>query len=559
MNYNYIRGGRMNTALHEDASLWIKALVSSVLSVALLSGCAGPGGLKLYDGTKAAVATQAREAFQGVEITAVVDQNIENLDAVLERELAVVDDDFKLQRDRALLIMADSRKPTSAWLGERRKELGALGFRDMAAVAAYEKKLRTFENEMEKAQKNARFVRALGEEPPKCQPDVQLPPQLTPSRPPKDADKLRTVYARYRKACRDALAKAPANLSDGMIGAAQKGLDQEFERLTTERRDAAALEQSVASAASAFALARKEAMADPTAEKVEALQSKAKQLRAVLEEAAETGMLLESEHAAVTYIEELSVILTAFATGEVDEADIDEKPALRAAATVVGALPSFATEAGALLSSGGRPTVSDLLIELNHQRILLERAKEKRRLSERTIALHRQKIDALLAQAGEIRKIQLHLCSLAVLAAGGQPPEARCDQFSYAQSGESLACELEESRIPSCILGKRWSELLTDRSLEPRQKRQLYAAVLAYGRAMERQAEVTKTDFRIIDIAHRRTAISNRAALLAWHNLVDVPTAQLAAYHESGITPDALAQAIANLLGLTAIAVGAAQ
>lgn len=549
----------MRKAFQNGVGIRRALVVAGALSMTLVSGCAGTGGPKLYDGTNAAVAAQARETFEKVEITAVVDQSLANLEAMLQRELAVVDEDFKLQRDRALLAMAESGEPISAWLGLRLDALKSIGFQDTAALRTYEVQLETFETELGKVEKNARFIRSLGVEPPKCEADTRLPAQWTPPRPPTTPNRLSILYDRYKASCDAALTKAPPALSSGSLGRAQHELEDERTRMAATQNEAAASQKSVAIAAQAYAEALEAATAEPSRKNVAALQDKAKELKEAIESASKAVAEVDTEQVTVTYIEQLRIILTAFATGEVEESDIEEQPELRAAATVVSALPSLAAEATALANAGDKPTVSNLLIELNHQRIVLEWAKEMQRLSERTITLRQEKIQALLSQASETRQIQLHLCALAVLAGGGDAPGAKCDQFTYTTSDSGLVCQLGDELIPSCILGKPWRLLLKDGNLQPRRKRELYAAVLAYGRAIQAQSQVTRSDFRIIDVAHRRTAVSNRAALLAWQNLVDVPTSQLAAYHASGITPDALARSIANLMGLTAIAVGAAQ
>lgn len=534
-------------------------LVALGAALLALIGCTGSGGVKLYDGTRAAVALEARQTFQTVKVTDVVNQNLANLDALLQKELAVVESDFQLKRDRALLMMADNRRPVYFWLDARHKELKAVGFEDLEKQKQYLDEFKRYQTALHKVEKKARRIRALGVEPPACSGSRPLPETWAPPGVPADPQKLNVLYKDYRKSCQQARDMKPSPLESGKIGAALEELGNAEMQVETEAQAMQDLTQSFKDAQKHYARAKKQLAANPTEARVKELQARAEALKSAFEALPKTAEIIGVTEIPAAFSEEIGVILTAFAKGEVDSNAIQAHPDLRAAAIVVSALPSLASEAGALAAAGTKPTVSNLLMALNHQRILLERARELKALSDKTIALYQRKVEALRLQAAELRQVQLHLCTLVSLVAGGDYPEGQCDKFQYAVSDGALTCTIGATAIAPCILQRQWRELLADRNLQPRQKRELYAAVLAYARALQAEAEATRIDFLLIDVAHRRTAVAHRAALLAWHNLIDVPTTQLAAYHASGIKPDALAKAIADLLGLSAIAVGAAQ
>ena len=582
-------------ALRFAISIFPGQLCRLVLACAVgglvLTGCAAirdldlgidfGGGVHLYDATKAKLAKEAKETFQSAKVEAVVDQSLSNLDALLEKELEVVRGEFELRLDRALLQIAADDRPIATWYAARAKEYDAIGFGNGFGT----RKLDAFLQDMDAAEEAAKEMAFVARFMDRVVPRVKVPlcengmpaPEKwdvgTITKDKKKQSQLKAIYQDYHELCQEKLKEGVPLPEGGAAGQALADAVAAAVVLEVATREADEFERNVKDKRKAYLTAKKTAEDNPTAKTLNEVKEKAKELSKALEEAASAAEGLGLEALPSTYMKQIGVVLAAVASGKVDEEAVAENPDLKNAALILSGLPSLAADAIALAEAGDKPTVTNLLIELNHQRILKDRARELSTLAEREKELHMAKFAALVAQASALRQVKFHLCNLAAYAAG-EPTHVgdRCEGFSL-QVADGSACRLEHTTIdkktkketyspidiPNCILKEHWSTLLADRSPDPRLRRELYAAVLAYAQALDAQVKAVEADFRVIDVVHRRTATNNRAAIEAWNNLIGAPLVQLAAYHESGIKPDALAQAIASLLGLTGIAIGAAQ
>ncbi len=234
-------------------------------------------------------------------------------------------------------------------------------------------------------------------------------------------------------------------------------------------------------------------------------------------------------------IKNLAVILAAVSSGQVDKDTVAKDTLLAKASLGAAELPSLAEDAIALLAAGKAPPTNHLILELNHQQILYNRALALSDLWNEELALHDQKIAALVKQAWQYREIQYRLCNYATEKASKDHQGAACAIMSFENEG--AVCKIgpadKQVTINNCVLAKSWRENYKG-SNDPRAKRQLLAALLAHSRALDAQIAVRKIDFQMIDIGHKRIAASNRAAIAAWNNLVAVPVGPRAPCRAAG-------------------------
>jgi hypothetical protein len=287
-----------------------------------------------------------------------------------------------------------------------------------------------------------------------------------------------------------------------------------------------------------------------------ALQDRAAEAAQALDQARGVAGLIEAKGLAATRVEALVQLLTAAAGSSVDPAE----PAVKTATDVASQIPSLAGELHALVARGRAPSVHNLLIELRHQVVLLERAKQLRAFAQQRADLAQAQYDALRQETELWVRFTDAFCSYAVVAGDPQQwPGARCDAFSVEIDAQGqVACTLETAALPSCALARPWNQAIRT-PINDVATRELYKALAVYLQALAAQGTQNEQTFRMVDVRHREALTTREAALRGWDNLVAVPVDQLDAYYQAGLKPAEIADLLVKALGFAAIAFGVAQ
>jgi hypothetical protein len=263
-------------------------------------------------------------------------------------------------------------------------------------------------------------------------------------------------------------------------------------------------------------------------------------------------------------VDALVVLLTAAAGGTVDTKD----PQVATAAAVAGNIPSLAGELKGLVDRGRAPSVNNLLIELRHQVVLLERERQLRSFAQQRADLAQAQYEAMRAEAELWVRFSDAMCSLAVAVAdtqgaGRKSPGQKCDDFtidpgdSKANPPKPMTCALADPRLPpDCVLvTRRWNEVIRSPGNDAA-TRELYKGLAAYLQALAAGGAQHELTFRMIDVRHREALGARESALRGWDNLVAVPVEQLDAYYRAGLKPAEIADLLVKALGFGAIAFG---
>lgn len=548
--------------MHKKLTSSMGIILSGLLpTIVMLSGCVG--AFRLYDESKAKMTTGIKDKYAQADVLGVLDVEKKNLNNLLAEELKVVRDNQKLQVDFALLRIADDNTPMAdTYTKKARMRLGELGypngFKELRRFRFADIDLAVGEREL---QEHGELLRALtGTTPPPCGPGVLLPDKM------KFPDDLTTgqrkgaenFYQLYRNACQ-VIQKKPENQPPAGL------IKKAFDEWQAARDEVAKLDQPVSDARQEFE-AKKEAY-DRASEALEQargsgaevqkqLRDKADLLKKDFELARDISGFIENKSAAAERADAIVVLLTAAAGGEINTSD----PKLTKVANVAREIPSLAGDIRGLVEQARAPSVNNLLIELNHQIVLLEYAKRLRTLAQQRVDILKTRYDALKEESRLWQRFGDAVCSYGLISGGGEFPRESCDDFSVSVIAENKwTCAVPKMpAVENCALGKPWHEVIQSPGNGPA-TRELYKALAAYLQALAVQATQSEQTFRLIDVRHQETLASRESALRAWDNLVSVPVTQIEAYYQAGLKPAEIADLIVKTLGFTAIAVGVSQ
>lgn len=533
--------------------------------VFVLYGCAN--GIRLYDEPRSRLATGIKEGYANASVLSTIAVEKRNLDRLLEEELRVVRDNQQLRVDFALLRIADDSTPMAVTYTKRAlprlKELGYGSVKDarqklidQVAVKVRSQQLTEFGD----------LIKAAGRiAPPDCVVGATLPDTLevSPSVPPQNRERALHFYGLYRTACANLL-QAETATPGGLAGQAftvwlsavaeVAALDRQIDDAQkdvagkTEARDKAA--KAAADAATTGAATTKD------------LQEKAAAAEKTLQDAKSFADLIVGKENAKKHVDALVVLLTAAAGGKIDTKD----PQVATAAAVAGSIPSLTGELKELVDRGRAPSVNNLLIELRHQVVLLERARLLRSFAQQRADLAHAQYEAMRAEAELWVRFADAMCSYASVVAGKGWPAQKCDNFTIdpgdpnASPPKLMTCMLADPAIPTnCVLvTQRWNEVIRSPGKDDA-PRELYKGLAAYLQALAAGGTQHELTFRLIDVRHREALVTREAALRGWDNLVAVPVDQLDAYYRAGLKPAEIADLIVKALGFAAIAFGVSQ
>jgi len=577
-----------------------KVRLRAVVALTAIAGLGACEHLPLYNKEKDELAQSAKKAYGEAEVPKVLDVEKANLDRLLAYELEALNESAKLRLDIALLRMSNDRPIPSgqtslaAWYETAGNQVAALGFPSSTSLLAYMDGTIDIGNarrqiDLIKGRMGAVAAKAL----PDCTSLAGTDPRSATwafaDRPENAAqrDFLMHDFAQYVTQCQVA---APA-VKNGRVGIAFLDLNAALDELSQRRRKAAALTTEVKKKAKevkdvqAKARKRQKAVADFQ----KTLNKRTDELKDVADGAASAAKALRdlpgADGAAETAekaIAEITTVLAAIGSGEVDTDGKQTDGAAgktvvsgdlaTAAAWLSTNVPSLAADMAALIDQAKAPPVSNLILELEHQKIQRDYAKARIALAENRVELLRLRFNTLIDAARAWRGFRLALCNYAILSAGMDRVGPRCDLLTVAinpkvgDTEPTATCTFTDggAAIDPCVLIATWRQALDAvdgaRDDDGRaRKRELYGALYQYAEAFEAERATRELQFRLADIDHRETLTAQRSSIDAWNNLVVAPMGQLTAYHASGLKPDAIAEAVSLTLGLAAVGAGAAQ
>lgn len=508
------------------------AIVLAWAACVPLVGC---GSLAIHDEGRAKLASDGRQAYLEAKVTEAPEVEAKNLDFLLSEEIKTAKENVSLQVDFAALGIANNNGPMSGSVDAAWLRLRALGFADgPREVRRFFDAHIVADSKRKTAETEAMLLRSKGMAPPDCE-TVGAAASSDLPKPPEEAKDL---FDRYVKRCKEALPLPPPG--SGLVASAANEWARARLGLSQLTAEVATAQAQVKAAADAYQAAVEQGRGRPDLAK-ELSDQEAKLLNAL-----KTAQKLHLGGAFNTSIDALVEALSAAATDQADPGD----PAQARAAIVLKALPSLAADAQAFQDTRAALPVSGLLLELHRQTLLANTAAKQQLLMQQREAILKARLDGYLDEAQLWLRFTDAACSNAVLAAGGEHPGNKCNNFTVT----SVACSLDGKEIKPCGLAQSWKARF--RADSGQAKRELYKAATSYLQAIAAQAPTLEQQYREIDVRHREALLAKTTALAAWDNLIGVPLDQLDAYYKGGIRPAELGDLIVKALGVVAITVG---
>lgn len=519
----------------------------------LLSGCAG---FRLHDESKAIVTAGVKEKYTKADVLGVIDVEKKNLDNLLTEELKIVRDNSTLQVDFALLSIANDNTPMADTLNEATDRLHELGYQhdfkelrgsllEDVDLAVGKKKMQEFSDLIN----NSTHVK-----PPACRFSEPLPDKMT--FPESLSQEVREGADNFYHQYHDTCVKLQKNKRAELYGQIKQAFEEWYganDALKTKDLDIEGAKKRLKDAQDAYnqAVEALNKAKESGGELEKDLRGKAESLEKELESAKDVLKSVEALKVPEERLNAITTLLTAAAGGEISTKD----PKINKAANIAKEIPSLAGDIRGLLEQAKTPSVSNLLIEMRHQVLLLQYANQLRGLAQERVDILKTKYGALKREAGYWLEFGDALCSFAVLSDNKPFPGQKCDDFKVETKDGKTTCYLDKTEIGDCALGKPWNMNIRATS-KAGATRELYKAIAAYLRALDVQAKPAEQDFRLIDVRHRETLAARQSAVQGWDNLVAVPIDQLSAFYQAGLKPAEIADLIVKALGFTAIAIG---
>lgn len=546
----------------------IPALLACAVGGLALTGCAGVHGAKfgegihLKDEARNAKASAAKEAYEKVNLLELIKTQSTNLDALLAEELKVVQANHQARLDLAFLMMADDRTVlgnSRAWK-MRERRLKELGFPEGAKqVRIYLSGDVLTKSQKRRLQDRSDLIlQKIRARPEPCTKDLPEVLQFADDVPELQKALAQIDYNVYKTNCREILKERETPLESGEITITREELKRAQDAVDKLEGEIAGHSKTVRDAKKAYQDAVKAVNADGTSENLKKLRAAANALKGAIEGVTDLGDALGISAIPEERIGALSTILAAVASGEAGTAKIDD-PQLAAAATVAATIPTLAADIKALQAGLAAPSVADLLIEMRHQALLVDYARKRQTIAAQRVVLHKSKLGALDLEVRQWMDFHDRICYFAAAKANLDEPGSKCDSFQATADPndpdeENVLCAFEgESPIDDCALSDPWKEHL--KTASDAAKREIYAAVAAFSRAMSARAVQDEFDYRVINLDHRESLAASESAIRDWDNLISAPLAQLAAYYASGIEPTEIADVIFKALGLIELGV----
>jgi prefoldin subunit 5 len=406
-------------------------------------GASGCGTLKLYDQSKETAAKEIKTQYAQVQLLTVMETERKNLDALLQEELTVLREARKASLDHDLLALVDGDRPIgyvvakeiktqrlrvdngqTKWkevtiagpLVNRAAALagtadGIAGLRQAGLAAV------RFDSYAERVRERAASIAELtgGTKPPPCDAaefETALDTFVNAVKDPKAQALVRIDAGSYRKACNDA-----HRVVVGDIGRAAFAADAGGAVTKARAEEAAKLNERLKQAADEYAAAVKVVKAADTNQTRKHLQDATAKLKGALNSAAKGLSTLDLEVLPEARVQAIDYILSAVASGQVNAEKVTDPDFARAAA-VAGDVPSQAGTIAIMVRKASSPSVSDLLIEKEHQLLLREYALRRTAFAEHRAALHEARYRALVLEGDLVVANHDALCNFMEKQAG---------------------------------------------------------------------------------------------------------------------------------------------
>lgn len=533
-------------------------VATSCVLVVFTTGCAS--GVRLYDEPKARSMSEIKTQYAQADVLGLIEVERQNLSKLLAEEIRTIRENSQLQVDFALLSLVDDNAPMAdTYLDEGLSRIEALGFLNG------QKELRQFlMSDAGRAIRSPeldlradRIAELTGQLPPRCHAASQLSNSMTwPSDISEFEQGLANIqYVAYVSACKklqQELSSAPA--FGGKLKQALDDWQAAQTQLLSRRTDIEdkTREYRASKAAHRKAVkAREDAIKSGDA-RTQQLRSEAERTLDTLKRAKKALDALGSGALEGDTVADIVTLLTATAGGDIDTDD----PDIRIAAVILRELPSLAGEMTLLIERAQAPTVSNLLIEMNHQLLRKQYAEQLAALSEERVAILKAKFVAYKSEARRWLDFTDAMCNFATASHKKDSLGEACDDFLIIDGGNKCILPVPASaEIANCQLGKPWHKNIQNPPNDAA-TRELYKALAAYVRALSSQSTQKEQSFRLVDVKHRETLVAKENAVRSWNNLVVTPIGELDAYFQSGIKATEIADLLVKALGLTAIAIG---
>jgi hypothetical protein len=549
--------------MHDPAAS--RGLAPAAAALTLAFGLAGCQSFNIHDAARSATASGAKTTLATVDTATVIKTEQENLDRLLTEELKSLQTRARIDSDLALLEIADNEQSVarhytrlSAIVVER---FGTAEFGKLAQGAADSEQLKA-DRASDKLNREA--LTDLKVQAPPCK--DAMPDFTTLQTLPTEKTQLNLAKAAYSKivatCARISKAEKIGQAAGGELQHARNEADTAAAALAAKRTKAQKAKLDLDAARKDYdkAVAERKAPAKPgddISKQAKTIEGHLKTLEAASPEAA------KKVHASA-----IADVLSAAAGGTVDTTDKSKE--LASAIVIARRVPSLANTIAEIEKLRSAPTVSNLVLALNHEVLAAELDARLASLSEEEIRLLQEKVQMLESELALWRTANNQLCNLVLLSAAKDHPSLPCGAIAFKPPPvgpkDKVACTVtildsppREETVSDCILSRSWKNLFQDKSLTPGVRRALYEAAIAYLNARIAGNRVYEYDFKVLHQKHRSALAIRESALRQWNNVVSVPVEQLDAYYASGIKPAQLADFLVKALGLTAIAIGVAQ
>jgi hypothetical protein len=542
--------------------------VAVLLAMLPLAGCGGLKGVQLYDATKAKTSTEAKENYAAAKVTDVIEIEESNLNKLLDKELEVVRENFKLQIDlRYMRMVSDNGTPMTSEIKKIKDGLKKLGLQDVKTAREFlvEKlAMEDLEKSLDGLKSTIRAI--IGSYPPVCVEGKSVAELATisdliiPSTVTSVKKKLAKVdFENYKIRCKQ-LRQTGNIFRPGSLKETKEAWRGALNDVLQVRAEIKAGNKQV------------KALANTKKQAADAVEKESINFAKTLKNSA--GSATKVFHFGVSAlnaagidvkeeenIKAISIVLAVVAGGA--EAKGVNSPELVNAVTVLNAVGTLADDIAALQNKK-RPNVANLVIELNHQLLIVEDAKKRLALYQRRADFEKSRFDALVKQARALKNMHDHLCNFAYLQSKQNFPGIACNAFTAAKAQKSICLADDKGVVvkdakgkpTDCPLTKSWIDNLARSKYEKGAKHELYAALASLSQIHVSRSRFVEAEYRLIDLQHRKAVQANRFAIRAWNNLIAEPIDQLAAYHGSGIKTSEIADLIVKALGFAAITAG---
>jgi hypothetical protein len=543
-----------------------------VVVALILGGCES---VRLHDKSKAAVSATVKTNYKEADVVGVIAVQAANLDALHKADLKVVQANLRLQRDYALLELVDGDFPMAeTWKNEIERGIKSLGFKDATTLRKY---LSAAEDQIplriEQIQRLARLIKkATGKSPPECksgktlkEADLKLPEEINPQAAKRVKERFKTIIDVCEKLQIEFM---DAVASDGKIKSAESQWKRAKSAAVFYRTAVEDAQKRVkVLKANHKAAVTKLKKAGKTAVEIRGvIKKQAKELAGAVKKATEladaaTKALSEAAKKPhqVLSSERISAIVTLLTAAAGEQTNVKNDPKLAKAVLVVSGLSSLAGDISQLVAEAKAPSISNLLIELQHQVIQFEHAEAMDTLNKRRVEIHETKYKALREEAALLMLFRDSLCNFAVRSARKKHPRILCDSFVVSNNGKTCKWGTEPDEMTNdCVFAKPWKEVLKRPPKGP-EGRQTYRALAAYTRIFPVRATQIEQGTNLVDLKQRENLATRKMALKAWNNLAAVPIEQIDAYYQSGLKTEVIADLIVKALGFAAITAGVVQ